>query len=310
MALPITDDVEYPRVTRAVQWLIAINVAIYFLQLTVVGSHNMIPALGFEARDLSSSPWTILTYMFVHGGLVHVALNMYMLYVFGPRVEHAWSAAEFTRYYLVAGFGGWVFHVVFAQSATLIGGSAAVLGVTLAYATRWPDDEVLIFGVVPLKVKWMVVLVVLVNLASGIGQNQSGIAYLAHLGGLAAGWLYLRSRSGGGALDRFKQSVSAVPDAPEETPRAVPRTLPRTRERANVVDEIVARSSAALARRPAPEPGTGERSPETRRSELDLVLDKISLHGIDSLTSTEREMLEERSRQLRSAQSGDGPERQ
>lgn len=294
----LDDSSDYPRLTMAVQWLIAINVAIYFLQLTVVGSQNMIPALGFEANDLSRAPWTIITYMFVHGGFWHLALNMYMLYVFGPRVEHVWSSAEFTKFYVICGLGGWLFHVVFAQPSALIGASAAVLGVTLAYAMRWPNDEVFVFGVIPLKVKWMVALFVAVNLFSGmVGKGTGGVAYLAHLGGLGAAWLYLRSASGGAALGRFKERVSSVPDVPDETPRAIPRSMPRARERGNAIDDIVARSSAAVARRSA-EPAPEVR-PEPRRQELDGVLDKISLHGIESLTTSERRLLEETSRELR-----------
>ena len=96
MAVRFDDETEIPRLTKAVQWLIAINVAIYFVQLTVVEPQHMLPALGFQARDLSRSWWTIVTYMFVHGGFWHLALNMYTLFVFGPRVEHAWTTAEFT----------------------------------------------------------------------------------------------------------------------------------------------------------------------------------------------------------------------
>ena len=74
MGVTYTDETDYPRLTKAVQWLIAINVAIYFLQLTVVGAQNMLPALGFSADDLSRSWWTIGTYMFVHGGFWHLSL--------------------------------------------------------------------------------------------------------------------------------------------------------------------------------------------------------------------------------------------
>mgnify|MGYP002139672534 CR=1 FL=1 len=103
-----------------------------------------------------------------------------------------------------------------------------VLGVTLAYATRWPDDEVLLFGVVPLKVKWMVMLMIALNLIGGMAEGQGGgTAYLAHLGGLAAGWLYLRTASGSGGIDRFKQRVTPATDIPDETPRAIPRSMPR-----------------------------------------------------------------------------------
>ncbi len=303
MALSFSDELEPPRLTRAVQWLIAINVAIYFLQLTVVGERNMLPALGFQADDLSHSWWTIVTYMFVHQGFWHLALNLYTLYIFGPRVEHAWSAGEFTKFYIVSGLGGWLFHLIFARDSLLVGASAAIYGVTLAYATNWPDDEVLLFGVLPIKVKWLVALLVGVNLIGGMAAAGpgSGVAYLAHLGGLAAAALYLRSAGTGASLDRLKQHVSSIPDHPDEPQRAVPRST-RSREQRGGIDEIVARSNAAVSRaeqqqQPTPPPVRADVA--TRSGDLDAVLDKISQHGIDSLTSGERRLLEDMSRELR-----------
>jgi membrane associated rhomboid family serine protease len=303
MTHALTDDLESPRITRAVQWLIAINVAIYFLQLTIVGADNMKLTLGFTASHLSLSGawWTVLTYMFVHGGFWHLVLNMYTLWLFGPRLEHAWSPAEFTRYYILCGLGGWLFHLLFAREGLLIGASAAVLGVMLAYAVRWPGDEVLLFGIVPIKVKWLVAALAGVNLLGGIVTGGSGggggVAYLAHLGGLAAGWVYLRS-STSASISRFRQRVSQLPDLPDETPRAIPRTLPRARERGREIDDIVARSNAALGRRTAP--ATPLATKDARRlTDLNDVLDKISEQGIDSLTSAERRLLEEMSKELR-----------
>ena len=110
MSYQTVDDTETPRITNAVQWLIAINVAIYFLQLTVVRPEDVQQTLGFEVQDLGRSWWTIGTYMFVHGGFWHLALNMYTLYLFGPRIERSWSGGEFTRYYLLCGLGGWFAH--------------------------------------------------------------------------------------------------------------------------------------------------------------------------------------------------------
>jgi membrane associated rhomboid family serine protease len=300
MSYPITDEAEAPRLTRAVQWLIAINVTIYFLQLTVVGLANMQVALGFNAQHLSTAWWTVVSYMFVHGGFWHLALNMYTLYLFGPRVEHAWSPGEFTRYYVLCGLGGWFFHLLFSRDALLIGASAAVLGVMLAYAMRWPNDEVHLFGVVPLKVKWLVAMLAAVNLISGIagGDQGSGVAYLAHIGGLVTGWIYLRSTSSAG-IDRLRQRISQVPDVPDETPRAIPRSLPRTREKGNEIDEVISRSNAATARRPIGAPSSNVRTSRRDTSELDLVLDKISQDGLESLTGDERRLLEELSKELR-----------
>ena len=105
---------ESPRTTPAVQWLIWINILVYLLQVTLVGTPDMERWLGFEAHDLArlQSLWTILTYMFVHASLWHLAGNMVMLWVFGPRVERAWGSGAFVRYYLLCGLGGWLAHLL------------------------------------------------------------------------------------------------------------------------------------------------------------------------------------------------------
>jgi rhomboid family protein len=260
-------------------------------------------ALGFASRDVSSKWWTIVTYMFVHGGfwggLWPLLLNMYTLRLFGPRLEHSSSAGEFTRYYLLCGLGGWFVHLLFARDALLMGASAAVLGVMLAYATRWPDDELHVFAVIPVKAKWLVALLASVNVLSGMlaGGAGGGVAYLAHLGGLASGWLYLRS-STATSIDRFRQRVSQLPDLPDETPRAIPRSLPRAREKGREIDDVVARSNAAISRRALASPPVPAKGPK-RATDLNMVLDKILAQGIGSLTSAERKLLEEMSRELR-----------
>jgi membrane associated rhomboid family serine protease len=197
MAVTVSDDIDTPRLTKAMQWLLAINVAVFFVQVTVVGAQNMLPLLGFQTHDVARSWWTIVTYMFVHGGFWQLALNMYMLYVLGPRVEHAWSATEFTKLYFAAGLMGWIAHLIFARDALLVGSSSAVLGVALAYAMQWPDDEVFLLGVLPLRVKWMIALLVSLNLIVGMagGGGSGGVVYLTHLGGFAGAMLYLRMAS-------------------------------------------------------------------------------------------------------------------
>ncbi|MBI2797533.1 MAG: rhomboid family intramembrane serine protease [Gemmatimonadetes bacterium] len=300
MAYSPADDIEPPRMTPAVQALIAINVAIYFLQLTVVQAADVQRALGFEMRDLGRSWWTIGTYMFVHAGFWHLALNLYTLFLFGPRVERVWSTGEFTRYYLLCGLGGWLAHVVFVREGLLIGASAAVFGVMLAYAVRWPDVEVYLFGVLPLKVKWLVAILVATNLVQGLSPGGGdGTAYLAHLGGLVTGWVYLKATHAF-APEGLKASVAAAPDVTDDLPRAVPRSLPRVREKLQEIDEIIARSKTVVAKRasaapPSPRPAV---SP-TVRAELDHVLDKISRDGLESLSVDERRLLEEMSKRLR-----------
>jgi membrane associated rhomboid family serine protease len=301
MAFSLSDDQDYPRITPAVQWLIALNVAIFFLQLTIVRDLDMWAALGFKLTDLTEQPWTIVTYMFVHGSFLHLGVNMYMLWLFGPRIEHGWSSGRFSFFYVLCGLGGWLFHLLFAREGTLIGASGAIFGVMLAYAMRWPDDEITIFPFVflRLKMKWLVVLLGGFNLVMGIGGAAvgAGVAYFAHLGGFAVAWLYLRWTAMPSG-ERLRHRVAAAPDVTDEPPRPIPRSQPRPRERLSEVDEVVARSNAIAQ----------HRHPETRRSAtvtppsldaIDPVLDKISRQGMDSLTPAERRLLEEYSKRLR-----------
>jgi len=296
-------DAPAPRITTVVQWLIAICVVVYLIQRTVLTPVDVELALGFQTRNLGLGHqwWTIATYMFVHGGFWHLALNMYTLLLFGPRLEWQWTSREFLRYFFFCGLGGWFAHLAFVPGDTLlIGASAAVLGVMLAYATIWPDEQLLVFGVIPTTVRWLVIFVGALNLIVGITgpEGQGGVAYLAHVGGLAAGWLYLRTTAAVN-LGRFRQGVLPVPDEPDDLPpRAVPKALPRSRAREREhIDDVVARSNAMLTKRAASR--RAPREPQPEQSVLDDVLDKISAHGLGSLTGAERKLLDEASKLLR-----------
>lgn len=305
MAYVTYDEFDSPRSPSAVYWLIGLCVGVYFVQATLVGDANMARWFGYASGDVASGAmWTLGTYMFVHGGLMHLLLNMWTLWLFGPRVEAAWGASTFTWYYLWCGLGGWAFHAMFQQGGgLLVGASAAILGVAVAYASRWPDDEVLFFGVVPMKVRWLVVFMALINITMAVVDAGSlgGTAYAAHIGGMIAGWVYLRAPSAG-SLGRFRNRIAPAPDYGDEPPRAVPKSSARPRERE--VDDIVAQSKAAMARsrpqQPAPKPqgAPAAVAPEPATA-LDAVLDKIAAEGMDSLTLAERNLLDEWSRRLR-----------
>ncbi len=296
---PSPIDQEQPRLTPAVQALIAINIAFAFVQATVWRADDMIAALGFQWGDISGRWWTAVTYMFVHANLWHLAANMYALFAFGPRLEHELGARRFLRFYALAAAGGLVFHALFARTGVLIGASAAVFGVMGAYALQWPKDELYLFGIVPLRVWTVVLLFSAFNLAMGLyaAGPASGVAYLAHLGGFAVAWFYMRTPQGV-SIDQLRQRVSQVSDSDDSPPRAIPRALPRSRERLDEVDEIVAKSKALAAKHPTaltPVPAPAEVKPD----EVNRVLDKISAQGLESLTDDERRLLEEMSKRLR-----------
>ena len=299
------------RLTRSVQALLAINVAMLFLQWTVVSDADAFAVLGFQAGSLQRTLWSALTYMFVHYSVWHLALNMYVLLAFGPRLEATMGTRAFTLYYLWCGLGGAVAHVLFVRTGLLVGASAGVLGVMFAYCQQWPDEEISLFGVTSVR-PWTVLMLlggaILVSGAFGAGAPIAGgerIAYVAHVGGIAFAWLYMRTPPAA-SIERFRQRISPAPDYPQdETPRAIPRTLPRSRTNTqrDDVDEIVAKSKAVAAQQPrpltraivAPAPPR-----EERVAELDRVLDKISVEGLESLTPAERAMLDDMAKRLRS----------
>lgn len=307
MSQPTADAPLASRLTPAVKWILALSVAVFFVQATLVGS-SMLGWLGFRLDDLATRWWSPVTYLFVHAGSWHgfwlLAVNLYALWLFGPRLEREWSSGELVRFAVVCGLGGLALHLLLFRGTLLVGASAAVFGVMLAYARRWPDEVVHLAGVIPLRVRWLVAALAVTSLALGV-DAAGGLAPLAHLGGFLTGWLHLRLATPSGGA-RMRPRIASLPDQPDETPRAVPRAPYRPRERGeDDVDEIVARSKAAVANN-RPALPAGARAPEpdpepepVRGPDLDVLLDKISLHGLESLTREEREFLEHTARRLR-----------
>jgi membrane associated rhomboid family serine protease len=295
MSYPVTFESEHPRITRAVQALIAINVVVWFVQATVYG--ELSSWLGFEYAAQPARWWTAISYMFAHAGLLHLAANMYGLYLFGPRLEHAWGPRKFVWFYTLCGLGGVAFDMLVVKTGTLIGSSAAVFGVMTAFAMQWPDDEVYLMFVMPMRARTLVIGLFMTNLVLGVigTTDATNITYLSQIGGVIAAYVYMRMAASTG-MDQVRQRVANIPEA-DEPPRAIPRNMPR-RERGDEVDDIVAKSKAIAAKRVTTLTPTSRRR-EARADELNRVLDKISEQGISSLTGEERRLLEEMSKKLR-----------
>jgi len=292
------DTPDSPRMTPAVQWLLALNIGVYFLQLTLFGPDALYSALALDPARMPGSWWTVVTYMFVHAWLAHLAFNMFTLWMFGPRLEQEWGTRPFALFYLWCGVGGAIAHLIFAQHTAVIGASGAISGVLVAYAIRWPDEEVYLFGVIPMKSRWLILAMLGMNTIFALSPN-SRIDWTAHVGGMAFGWIFLKLYSAGG-ISRVKGWVSAVPDESEDMPRAVPRGRQPTRDRSSGVDEVVARSNAIALRESKPlQHVPRQETPKEYAANVNRVLDKISQQGIASLTRDERRLLEEMSRKLR-----------
>lgn len=292
------EEPESPRMTRAVQWLLALNIGIYFLQLTLFGSDAVYSALALDPARFPDNWWTVVSYMFVHAWLAHLAFNMFTLWMFGPRLEQQWGTGTFVKFYLWSGLGGAIAHLVFAQHTSVIGASGAISGVLVAYALRWPDDEVYLFGVIPMKSRWLVAAMLAMNIIFALSPD-SRIDWTAHVGGMAFGWIFLKLYAVGG-INRVRGWVSSVPDESEDMPRAVPRARSPMRERTRDTDDVVTRSNAVVLRESKQiQHVPKQETPKEYAAKVNRVLDKISQQGMESLTRDERRILEDMSRKLR-----------
>ena len=262
--------------TPVVKRLLIANVVVFFLTL-VIGPRLIYEWFGFQPGRILTRPWGAVTYMFVHGGFMHIFVNMLALFFFGPPLEARWGGREFLRFYLIAGLGGVVLSFLFAPGAVVIGASAAVYGVMLAFAMNWPDAPIYVWGIFPVKAKWLVAFFFVVAVYSAFNATSDGVAHFAHLGGLLAAFAYLKADwRPAGKLEEMRRS----------TARRVRRLA------------IVPREEGEEASEKESPRGAGWSKADERRllDAVDRVLDKISEQGMASLTPDERKILDEAAR--------------
>lgn len=188
--------------TPAVKWLLVANIAIFIV--TSFWS-DPIRVLGLRPADVWGrfEIWQLATYMFLHDprGLLHVGFNMLMLWMFGVELERLWGTRFFARYYAITGVGAGVcvmlagvFSPALADART-IGASGAIFGLLMAYALYFPHRQILLMLLFPVSARVFVAVAGAAQLYSLVFNTSGGIAYFAHLGGLAVGYLYLKSKT-------------------------------------------------------------------------------------------------------------------
>jgi membrane associated rhomboid family serine protease len=282
-----------------VRTLLIAAFALFFLQLTVLAPADLAAALGFSTAALGQKWWTVVTFPLVHSELLPLVVNMGVIGLFGAHLERRWGTVEYARYFAICALGAWISCVAIAPSGTPLTGSAApAIGTLLAFSAMSGTNGFFRIGALALPAGWLATIGTATILLAGMttAQPDAALAYLVHLAGLVAGWAYLRTASSINFV-RLRESVSPVPDeAEDQPPRAIPRRDPRGRQQPPD-DDVVARSNAAVAR----ETAARQASPMERRDPkaLDKLLDKVSEHGLESLTSDERRLLDELSRRLR-----------
>ncbi len=250
------------RMSLSVRNLLIANVIIFVLsqlpQLVnyLYGYGVLIPARVF----LRGEVWRPVTYLFLHGDIMHLAFNMLALWMFGVELEQFWGTRRFTIFYFICGIGAALFSVIMWQQP-IIGASGAVLGVLTAYAYYFPNRTVLLFFVFPVPVRWAVVIIGGISLWGSMG-TVGGIAHITHLGGIVVALAYIRS---------------------------YPTAMQWLREQRENRSERRMRDAAEQR---------AQRDRYFKET-IDPLLKKVSEHGMDSLSRKEKKLLFEASKKYR-----------
>jgi membrane associated rhomboid family serine protease len=140
--------------------------------------------------------WQLGTYLFLHGGFLHILFNMLALWFFGKDLEDIWGTRRFLQFYFFCGVGAGLFVVLgnylFGNPAIpTIGASGAIYGILLVAAVLWPD-RIIIFYIFPIKLKYFVMILGAIAFFS-VRDLNSGVSDIAHLSGMLFGFVFLKS---------------------------------------------------------------------------------------------------------------------
>jgi rhomboid family protein len=202
----------FPPLTRMVKALVIATSAVFlltYLPAKLLGWYAPYVWLSLQPYEVVHQLylWQLFTYLFLHGGFFHILFNMFALWMFGADLEMLWGGRKFLYFYFLCGVGAGVFDVVLTTlfgphyPTATIGASGAIYGLLMAFGLLFPDRPIFIWFIIPVKAKWFVVIIGAIEFFSEISGPGSGVAHLAHLGGLAIAYFYLR---GGGLSGRFQ----------------------------------------------------------------------------------------------------------
>ncbi|HVW09226.1 MAG TPA: rhomboid family intramembrane serine protease [Bryobacteraceae bacterium] len=193
----------FPSFPPGVKWLIVVTCAVYILQLlfvnttlfgqTFLGAFQLLPWDVVHRGEI----WQLFTYLFLHSTITHILFNMLMLWMFGAAVEQTWGTRRFLQYYFICGIGAGAC-VVLANLAfgnplvPVIGASGAIYGLLIAFGMLFPDQEILLFLLFPVRAKYAVMIFAAIEF---FALPQGGpVSHLAHLGGMLVGFIYIKSQ--------------------------------------------------------------------------------------------------------------------
>lgn len=249
--------------TDAIKILVSVNFGIFLLQTIARTEGMFFPLFGLVPKLVWSEfmLWQPFTYLFFHGSIWHVLINMFVLWMFGSELERLWGKEHFLKFYFVTGVGAGLVTIIFGLNSMtpIVGASGAVYGVLLAYGLTYPNRTVYLYGIIPIKSLWFVIGIGVIAFMSSF-DNISQISHLTHLSGMVIGYLMLKRPV------RFNDLWFTI--------------RKRTLEYKIKHEEKKVSQHQAIER------------------EIDRILDKINREGFDSLTEEEHDRLYKGSQSL------------
>jgi len=260
--------------------LLVFNILVFFLEYSN-GARSRSWVLDYGALSLEGLKrgfiWQFITFQFLHDGMPHLVLNSLGLYFFGRPLEGLLGRRDFIKLYLFSGvLGGLVQALLGLISARfagpMVGASAGICGLIAAFSVLAPDSQIYVWFVLPIRARYFLPIMLGLTLLFLVTSTDSHVAHAAHLGGILGGMAYLKWLHGlGGSLFSSARFRRALPRRELVTTRSAKRSFWR-KETSKPVDDLP----------PA----------DFISREVDPILDKISAHGIQSLTERERKILE------------------
>ncbi|MEM6397382.1 MAG: rhomboid family intramembrane serine protease [Bacteroidota bacterium] len=281
---------------------VVINLAWVFINHVYPGIYQAIIrnlAISASVWHIITHPWTLITHMFLHEGFMHILFNMLFLLWFGRIFGDLLGDRRVLPLYLLGGFAGALTIVVVGNLGMLpgsletpaLGASAAVMAILVAAGVFAPNYEMRLLFIGNVKLKWIVLALVFMNIVGVRGSNVGGA--WGHLGGIALGFIYAVQLQRGNDLGRgIRRGLDWIEDRLQGRPRKKKRPGPRKAFRRGESVGASGGRRVKFRQRGQSKP-SGKDTPAYRshQEELDAILDKIKERGYDSLSDEEKAFL-------------------
>ena len=182
-------------IPSGVKFLLIVNIIVFILielsgqKSLLFRTFGLVPSLVWNKFKI----WQLFTYLFIHGGIFHIFFNMFVLWMFGKDLESQWGKMEFLLFYFVCGIGAGLITVLFSVNSIvpIVGASGAIYGLLLAYGFTYPNQMVYMYGLFPLKVKYMVLGLGAIAFFASLSTSQSNVSHITHLSGMIIGLIFI-----------------------------------------------------------------------------------------------------------------------